>query len=103
MKNSFNQTYEEIKSAYDKSVITESLQICYEYVSKYRRIVVLFDSTAYEIRVNYKLDAREYNKDFSVRWVEKDHAIAWAKTYAKNRNINFGCLTVIEKIGDQKI
>jgi len=97
----FEQTYQEIKSAY--LPVSNARPIYFEYVSDYRRIVVLGKESGFEIRTEYKGFAKEFCKTWSTHWGQKDHAIAWAKCYAANRNIVCGNLTITEKIGKQII
>ncbi|WP_431129691.1 hypothetical protein [Flagellimonas flava] len=74
--------------------------IYFEYLSKYRRIMVLGDSSGHIIEVSYKgVDVPAWSK----RYKEKEHAIAWAKQIAENRDICLGMLTICEPIGVQKI
>ena len=99
---SFKITNQEIMTAYSHN-ISNARRIYYEYISQYRRIVVLENGTGFEICVSYKDVAKEYNKTWSSCWGVKEDAIAWAKAYSENRNIVCGRLTIIEKIGRQLI
>lgn len=100
-KQQFNQTYMEIKACYAPA--SNGRPIFYEYVSDYRRIVVLGNNPGFEIRTEYKGFAKEFIKTWSTHWGDKSIAIAWAKYYAQNRNIVCGNLTIIEKVGRQII
>jgi hypothetical protein len=103
--NRFKQTEIEIKAAY--SPIYTARPIFFEYSSQYRRIVVLGDTNypngGFEIRIEYKGFAKEFNKTWSIRWKQKIDALAWAKCYAENREIICGNLTIKERIGSQLI
>lgn len=97
----FKQTELEIKAAYAPQ--SNARPIYFEYVSDYRRIVVLGEDSGFQIRTEYKGFAKEFCKTWSTYWGQKSDAIAWAKYYSQNRNIVCGNLTIIEKIGKQII
>jgi hypothetical protein len=101
MRTSFEITRKEIEAAYSNQ--NKAQRIYFEYVSKYRRIVVLEHGRGFEISVTYKGFAKEYNKPYSTYWGELPDAIGWAKAYVENRNIICGNLTIIEACGVQKI
>jgi len=101
MRSTFEQTYQEIKTAYAPQ--GNARPIYYEYSSDYRRIVVLGKESGFEIRTEYKGMAKEYNKTWSTHWGVISDAIAWAKCYSENRRIICGSLTIIEKIGNKII
>lgn len=97
----FKQTYQEILACYAPK--STARPIYYEYVSDYRRIVVLGNENGFEIRTEYKGFAKEFCKTWSTFWGQKPDAIAWAKCYSQNRNIVCGNLTIIERVGKQII
>jgi len=101
MRSTFEQTRREIEAAYAPK--SNARPIYYEYVSDYRRIVVLGKDYGFEIITEYKGFAKELNKTWSTHWGVKADAIAWAKCYSQNRNIICGGLTIIEKVGKQII
>ena len=99
---SFKITNKEIITAYNHNS-SYARRIYYEYVSQYRRIVVLENGNGFEICVSYKDIAKEYIKSWSSCWGEIADAINWAKAYSENRNIVCGILTIVEKRGKQLI
>jgi len=106
----FNITLAETKTFLGVTTIVNSRPLYYEYVSKYRRIIVTsetgkncFNETVecFIIEVSYKGVGL---KTWSKTWCNKSDAIAWAKTYAENREINIGGrMTIKEAIGKQLI
>ena len=95
-----------IDSAYMPT--TKGRPIFFEYVSDYRRIVVLGTVDypkvkGFEIRTEYKGFAKEFNDTWSTHWGLKSDAIAWAKGYSENRSIMCGNITIKENTGKQTI
>lgn len=76
------------------------LALHYEFVSTYRRVIVVAEGNGSELRVSYK---RLPIKSWSKRYRVKEDAIAWAKVQAANNNISFGCMTVKDYAGKQII
>lgn len=70
--------------------------IYFEYVSKYRRVLVVGVGRGFELRVSYKgLPVKNWSKNYGV----KEDAIAWAVVQSENREISFGCMTIKEPTG----
>ncbi len=75
-------------------------QIYFEYVSKYRRIVIVGEVNGFELRVTYRgIDIPSWSKNYG----KKEDAIAWAKASSANRELVIGCLTIKEAVGKQII
>lgn len=94
--NNIMQTYNELMNVKNPN---NGLPIYFEYVSKYRRILVVLDGSTWTIKVSFKGDARHI-KPFEKTYGDKSIAIAWAKQIASNRDILMGSsFTVKEAIG----
>lgn len=95
------QEYKELQKL--RSAVTSGQAILFEYVSAYRRVVVLQTGSAYQVRTTYKGLCREL-KEWSTYWGDKAVATAWAETYAANREIILsGILTIKEAPGKRLI
>lgn len=105
----FDITLAETKRFISHSNVVSSRPIYYEYVSKYRRILVTSETgkncfgetvECFITEVSYKnCDLKAWSKT----WGDKQVAIGWAKVYAGNRDIVLGRLTIKEPIGKQLI
>lgn len=79
---------------------TMGLPIYFEYVSKYRRVVVVGVGAGFELRVTYKgIPVPAWSKNYGY----KGDALGWAKVQSENRDILFGCLTIKEPLGKRII
>lgn len=67
------------------------LRLYYEFVSKYRRVIVVEEGNGFELRVSYKgLPLKPWSKRYGV----KEDAVAWARVQAANTSIAMGCVTL---------
>jgi len=99
-KNRFDQTLAETKTFFNRGTIVKSNRIHLEYVSKYRRVLVLADGSGFVISVSYKLvDVKPWEN----RYGTLSLAMAWANAQIKNREIYLGSLTIIEAPGKRII
>lgn len=76
------------------------LALHYEFVSTYRRVIVVAEGDGFELRVSYKrLPLESWSKRYGV----KEDAVAWAEVQAANKDISFGCMTVKDYAGKRII
>lgn len=75
------------------------LALYYEFVSTYRRVIVVAEGNGFELRVSYK---RLPLNSWSKRYGTKEDAIAWAKVQSANNDILMGCIT-IKDYGGRKV
>ena len=94
MRTSFNTTLLESKIFKGQTGhIVSSNRLYFEWVSQYRRIVVVEDGSGFEIRVTYKGLAADC-KPWSTRWGVLSDAMGWAQFYADNKEVRINrCLT----------
>ena len=98
--NNIMQTYNELMNVKNPN---NGLPIYFEYVSKYRRILVVLDGSTWTIKVSFKGDARHI-KSFEKIYGDKSIAFAWAKQIASNRDIFMGSSFIVkEAIGQTLI
>jgi hypothetical protein len=90
------QTYNEIVEARKQPV--RAAELFYEYVSEYRRVVMVLDGSTWELRVTYHGFAKELKGWFKT-YGDKDVCAAWTKTQVANRDIRMGILTIKEAPG----
>jgi hypothetical protein len=90
------QIYKEIQES--RKEVERSAELFYEYVSPYRRVIMVKDGSGWEIRVSYRGFAKEL-KSWTKRYGDKDICAAWTKAQVANRNIVLGCLTIKEAPG----
>ena len=96
MRQSIMQTWNELKAA--KSPVN-GLPIYFEYVSKYRRVLVLNDGNTWVLRVSYKADAKNI-PSWEKTYGDKSVCFAWANVQVENRNIVVSpAFTIIEAKG----
>jgi hypothetical protein len=99
---SIDQTYQEILRARRPEPV-RSRRLYFEYVSKYRRIIVVEDAGGFEIEVTYKADAKHI-PSWTKRYGAVGMAIAWAEAIADNREIRInGIMTIREAPGKRLI
>ena len=85
-----SKTWNITDNVYNRPV-TSGLPISYEFVSKYRRVLVVGEGSGFELRVSYKgLPVNPWSK----RYGAKEDAIAWAKVQSSNNSIVMGILTI---------
>lgn len=96
MRTSIMQTYFEILDS--RKAPAKSSELFYEYVSPYRRVVMVKDGYGWEMRVSYHGFAKEL-KSWVKRYGDKDMCAAWTKVHVENRNIELGILTIKEAPG----
>jgi hypothetical protein len=96
MRQTIMQTYRELVQVKNPSI---GLPIYFEYVSAYRRIVVVLDDSTWTIKCSFKGMAADL-KPFEKTYGDKEVALAWAKAMAQNREVILShTLTVREAKG----
>ena len=96
MRTSIMQTYFEIRDS--RKAPAKSAELFFEYVSVYRRVVMVKDGSGWEMRVTYHGFAKEHKPWFK-RYGDKDICAAWTKVHVEDRNIRLGILTIKEAPG----
>jgi hypothetical protein len=96
MRTSIMQTYNELMNA--KKQPARSAELFYEYVSPYRRVVMVLDGSTWELRVTYHGFAKEL-KGCVKTYGDKSICAAWTLAQVNNRDIRMGCLTIKEAPG----
>ncbi len=96
-RQSIMDTYKEIASVKNPVV---GRRIYFEFVSKYRRVIVVADGSGFEIETSYKgLELASWTK----RYGDLAIAMAWAERISANNEILLGCLTLREPKGKRII
>lgn len=96
MRQSIMQTWNELNAM---KLPVSGLPIYFEYVSKYRRVLVLKDGNTWMLRVCYKADAKNI-PSWGKTYGDKDVCFAWANTQVENRNIIVStAFTIVEATG----
>lgn len=98
MRTTIMQTYNELVNARKKNHV-RSAELFYEYVSPYRRVVMVLDGSTWELRVTYHGFAKELKGWFKT-YGDKSICAAWTKVQVANRDIRMGCLTIKEAPGE---
>lgn len=96
MRQSIMETYNELLQVRNEPA--KSAELFYEYVSPYRRVVMVKDGSGWEMRVSYHGFAKEI-KSWAKRYGDKDMCAAWTKVHVGDRNIRLGILTIKEAPG----